>query len=229
MDNSSKISIVPDPGVTKPIPVETVSPSPVVTNPSFGPPPGIIGQEPTSGVNSDLFDPEKLRVSQDFIEDAGVEEVHGIIPVRRPRKQEYVRVHPERQLLVAVIENEEDRELWVVVPEIATLVDDEISVVQIRLAVNKYGEAFLWPLKISRDGRRNEWNDTAMVAAEKAVTKWVRMQSVKTKYKSWASTKGYGDPEWPDLSFQELLELAFKGRIITSYDHPFLQQLRGEL
>ena len=35
-------------------------------------------------------------------------------------------------------------------------------------------------------------------------------------------------PEWPDLTFAEILRLAFKQRVIDSYDHPFLKQLRGE-
>ena len=35
------------------------------------------------------------------------------------------------------------------------------------------------------------------------------------------------DPIWPDKSFQELLEVAFRDRIIESENHPVVRKLRG--
>jgi hypothetical protein len=35
------------------------------------------------------------------------------------------------------------------------------------------------------------------------------------------------EPEWPDISFNELITIAFKGRIIDSPDHPVLKRLKG--
>jgi hypothetical protein len=35
------------------------------------------------------------------------------------------------------------------------------------------------------------------------------------------------DPEWPEVSFQEILKIAFKDKIIQSIDHPVIQRLRG--
>ena len=40
--------------------------------------------------------------------------------------------------------------------------------------------------------------------------------------------KDFGEPEWPELSFQDLLRIAFRDFYIESRDHPVLQQLRGE-
>jgi hypothetical protein len=37
------------------------------------------------------------------------------------------------------------------------------------------------------------------------------------------------DPEWPEMSFTRILEVAFKGRYITDLDHPALRRLRGEV
>jgi hypothetical protein len=34
---------------------------------------------------------------------------------------------------------------------------------------------------------------------------------------------------WPELSFREVLNLAFKDRLITSLDHPIVKRLRGEI
>jgi hypothetical protein len=37
------------------------------------------------------------------------------------------------------------------------------------------------------------------------------------------------DPEWPaDYPFTELLRIAFRDRVIASFDHPVLKRLRGE-
>jgi hypothetical protein len=36
------------------------------------------------------------------------------------------------------------------------------------------------------------------------------------------------EPEWPDLPFNEILRIAFKGRVIETLDHATLKRLRGE-
>lgn len=36
-------------------------------------------------------------------------------------------------------------------------------------------------------------------------------------------------PEFPDKPLNELLEIAFKGRVIDSTDHPICRKLRGEV
>jgi hypothetical protein len=207
-----------------------VNESPVSISP-FGLPPETVGPVDTSDDNLDMFDPEKLRVSQEFVEESGVEKVQGVIAVRKPNKQEFFRVHPEIQLLVAVIENSEDREMWIVVPELVASVNDEVSFAQLRLTVNRYGVAFVWPLKVSRDGKSNTWNMSAMTAADNATSRWVRMKSNQSaaQYNVVTAKIEYGEPEWPDMSFKEILELAFKGRVIKDNNHPLLQQLRGEI
>ena len=35
------------------------------------------------------------------------------------------------------------------------------------------------------------------------------------------------EPQWPNLSFQDLLRIAFKDRLITSLNHPVVKRLRG--
>jgi len=209
---------------------ETVMPKPF---PSLGLP-DVIGQANTDGGNSALFAPENLRISQDFIEAASVEPIIGTIPVRSPSQGwDFIRVRPgkEWQLPVAIIEDKVGREIWVVQPDLVASVADEVSFVQLRLVVNRYGVLSLWPLKISRDGRSNSWNDSAMSAAENATHRWVRVKSDQqaSMYRIMAAKADFGEPAWPDMSFHEILEIAFKDRIITDYNHPLLKQLRGEL
>ena len=94
------------------------------------------------------------------------------------------------------------------------------------------GSLFLWPIKVPDvDGRRNQWHHSALKAAELAMTKWVRVRSNMTdsKYDVSYATGAIPDPEWPDISLRDILEIAFGDRRIDSIDHPVLQQLRGEV
>jgi hypothetical protein len=35
------------------------------------------------------------------------------------------------------------------------------------------------------------------------------------------------DPVWPDFSFQEILKIAFRDRLVERADHPLVQRLQG--
>jgi hypothetical protein len=48
-------------------------------------------------------------------------------------------------------------------------------------------------------------------------------------YDVHVATGNLSDPEWPDLSFAEILRFAFKSRFIESLDHPSSSALRGEV
>jgi hypothetical protein len=37
------------------------------------------------------------------------------------------------------------------------------------------------------------------------------------------------EPEWPELSFQELVRIAFRDRMITSLEHAVVKRLRGQM
>ena len=46
-------------------------------------------------------------------------------------------------------------------------------------------------------------------------------------YRIFKAEGQLSDPIWPDKSLQELLELAFKDRVIDNMDHPVVRRLRG--
>ena len=46
-------------------------------------------------------------------------------------------------------------------------------------------------------------------------------------YEIFAAEQHLSEPEWPELSTDELLEIAFKNKIIDRPDHLVLLQLRG--
>ncbi|MGL6226380.1 MAG: hypothetical protein ACRC10_07110 [Thermoguttaceae bacterium] len=181
-----------------------------------------------------LFKLEDLRVPQNYIAEAAVEEVPGPIPCRKPNKNEFfqVRSGDDCQTTVAVIEDPDDRQvLWLITSGLLDSLDEEVSLVNLRLAINRAGVLFLWPLKLSKEGRSNTWNDSALQGAEKAKTHWVKLASNReaNQYIAKYSTGSLSDPTWPEITLLDAVNRAFLGRIVTTLDHPFLLRLRGEI
>ena len=69
-------------------------------------------------IGPDPFDPASLRLTSDFSATIGVKKALLSVPVRKPDKAWFVRVHPaeEYHLSTAVIELKEDRETYLVPP-----------------------------------------------------------------------------------------------------------------
>ena len=67
----------------------------------------------------DPFNPTNLRLSQSFVETAGVKKLLTTIPVRKPSPQDFVRVHPDPAYRenFPIIELKDEREEYIVVAE----------------------------------------------------------------------------------------------------------------
>jgi len=46
-------------------------------------------------------------------------------------------------------------------------------------------------------------------------------------YRIYRAEGELSDPVWPDRTLSELLEIAFRDRIISTEDHPVIRRLRG--
>ena len=190
-------------------------------------------ENPQSAKPTEQFpDISKLRLSQQFLETAGVKKVLTTVPVRKPNKQDFVRVHPaaEYREAFAVIELKDDRERYLLLPHIAEALPGEFNMEMFYTTINRQRVISLWPVRLpSPDGRINEWHRSAQEAAERAMTRWIRVvpnMSLGANEIFEADGK-IPEPEWPEYSFQELLQIACRERIIGSFDHPVLKRLRG--
>ncbi|MBL7186843.1 MAG: hypothetical protein ISS70_11010 [Phycisphaerae bacterium] len=183
----------------------------------------------------DPFDPERLRLSQDFASTVGVKKALITVPVRKPANEWWVRVHPDESYRVetAVVELKEDREVYLVDPALWPELSTEATFGARALftAVNRQGVLFLWPIRLpGPDGKNNEWNRSSLEATMLASSKWVRVTSNMSlgAYEVFEATAEIPEPSWPERSFGELLKIAFKDKFIQTVDHPVLQKLRGE-
>jgi hypothetical protein len=193
--------------------------------------------ESSNNSNSILnpFDPSALRLGQSFTDMVGVKKHLVTVPVRKPNRQDFVRVHPElvyRLTPAAIIEVKEDREVYLVTPDMAQTLPGEFTVATLFTTINRQGVLHLWPVKLpGPDGKHNEWHRSAAEAAELAMKRWIRVKANMSlgAYEIFEASGDLPEPEWPDIPFTEILETAFSERIVDRRDHPLVQRLRGQV
>ena len=179
------------------------------------------------------FDLSRLRLSQNFAEKVGVKKALLTIPVRKPGRQDFIRVHPGEDMCIqtAVLELKDDRETYLVDPDLWPELPSELAPKALFTTINRQGVLTLWPVRLpGEDGRHDEWSRSALEAAEIAKTRWIRVVANMSlqAYEVYEAVGDFGDPDWPDVSFQRILEIAFKDRFIRTLDHPVIRRLRGE-
>jgi hypothetical protein len=187
----------------------------------------------TEIANDDLFDPERLRLSQNFADDLGVK-VILTVPVQKPKKQTFFRVNSSEQyrITVLLLELKDEREVYLVDPGLGSVLAAETVAAQLFLCIDRSGNLFWWAVKLpGPDGRTNEWVSSARRIAQLAMTRWVRMQSNISSgcYEALVAPGEFPEPQWPEVKLQELLEAAFRDRFIRDLAHPVLKKLRGEI
>lgn len=180
------------------------------------------------------FDPERLRLSQDFAANVGVRKALLTVPVCKPNRQSFVRVHPDEdwRIATAILELKEEREVYLVDPSLWDELPGEIVPMELFTAITRQRVVFLWPVRLpAEDGRRHEWHRSAAEAAEMAMRKWIKVQANMNlgAYEVYEATGNLPEPEWPEKTFEELLQIAFRDRFINNLDHVVLKRLRGDL
>jgi hypothetical protein len=174
-----------------------------------------------------------LRLDQSYADTVGVKKLLTTVPVRKPNRQDFVRVHDDpryRLTPAAIIEVKEDREVYLVTPEMAQALPGEFSMVTLYTTINRQGTLHIWPVKLpTPDGRQNEWHRSAAEAAERAMKKWVRVTSSMSlgAYEIFEASGDLPEPGWPDIPFEEILKIAFRERLVDRADHPLVQRLQG--
>jgi hypothetical protein len=193
---------------------------------------------PSAGDPSKLdpLDPATYRQANTLVEAKGVTEVLTEITARSPDKEWWCRVHPDpaNSLCTWVVELKSlQKENYLVLPPLWPSLVGEACFKRksYHLAVTMQGLPFLWSVRQPADDTKepDRWMVTALEAVRQAKTKWTRLcwDDGQKKHRLSVSQSD-AVPRWPELSFKELIRLAFKDYAITSLDHPVLRQLRGE-
>jgi len=186
----------------------------------------------------DPFNVAALRLPPSFEQTAGVRKQLTTVPVRKPHRQEWIRVHPDEAYRgdFATIHLKQDGEYYLVAPALLETLRNELTLVTIYTVINRAGIVFLWPApRPSGDGRGpgDTWHRSAHEAAAAAMKRLTRVTANKDlgAYEIAYSDNPTpeNDPVWPEPSFTELLRLGFEklGRYVKDYEHPVIQMLRG--
>jgi hypothetical protein len=179
------------------------------------------------------FDPRRLRLSQRFSEGVDVRRILTTVPIRKPNRQEFIRVHPDpaMRIDVALLELKEERQTYLVDPALWPELPGETAPKTIYTTITRQGVVLLWPVRLPDEtGRLDDWNTAAHDAAKRAEMHWVRVAANMAlgAYDVFEAVSRFPDPIWPDLPFERLLEIGFRDRFVDSLDHPVLRRLRGE-
>ncbi len=176
------------------------------------------------------FDPRSLRIGQRLGEGPTTRKLVTTVQVRKPNRQEYFRVHPDQtyRLDSAARGQSGGRDLpgrpgdragdpW------RGCCQDPLS--------DRHATWRTPAVAGAIAGRaRTAWNAAAHQAALSAEARWVRIAANKGAgtYDAYEALDQVAEPAWPDLSFERLLEMAFKNRFIDNLDHPVVRRLLGE-
>jgi hypothetical protein len=177
---------------------------------------------------------ETLRLNQGFRQTVGATRTQLVIPVRKPSRQDWVRVHPDPsyRLETCVLELKEERETYLVSQSLWSEIADDISPRVLYTAITRQGTLFVWPVRMpGNDGRTDRWSESALTGADLATKLWIRLSANMQSggYDVFEAAGKIPDPVWPDIPLSDILRRAFSNAFIEDIDHPVLQKLRGEV
>jgi hypothetical protein len=93
--------------------------------------------------------------------------------------------------------------------------------------VTQRGRPHLWRVRLPGDDGKM-WPQWEMQhdAAEIAQRRWLSLNAETMPVPAPTQDR---EPQWPDLTWGEVLQKAFKDKIVDYADHPLLKRLRGEI
>jgi hypothetical protein len=185
---------------------------------------------------ANCIDLESQRLSQDFESAVTVKKLITTVKVMKPLNHWFIRTRadPAYWLPTAVLELGGEREIYLVARSLwgALATDPTFSPRLLVTSINRQGVLFLWPIKLpGTKGRDDPWSRSARDAADEARTQWIRVTSNTDlgAYEVAVAVGQFVEPEWPSLTLQEIVNIAFRNKMITTWDHTVLRQLRGEI
>jgi hypothetical protein len=159
---------------------------------------------------------------------------HHNIPVGKPK--DFFRVNPDptyrrlTEIYVHKVEGQIDEQHFIIAKPMRGQIEEATPCTLVTV-VYRDGSIRLWPLKLPKEGMRdNEAWASARAAAKIAFEKWVKLVWVRRAYMTRDAQTGYApDPDYNKLPpFDELVRLAFGSNgIIQNKEHRIYKDLFG--
>lgn len=188
-------------------------------------------QQPASSTALDL---KALRLPANYGAMLGVKKLLTNVPVGKPKKPQFFRTHADKDMAFAamLLEQKETRETYLILPDVAQGVSELVRPMQLHAAIDRQGNVFLIPVPLPDEaGSRNQWHESLAQAVELAKVAWLRIAANLPlgAYDVYKAEGTLPEPEWPEYSIDEIVQVAFRGKIITNFEHPVIQTLLGKI
>jgi len=174
------------------------------------------------------------RIAPNYGETLGSRKLLSVVPVGRPTKGKFFRASPDpaNSIDVFVLEDKVDTTFHLVSPHVAEVLGDLVRAATLHLAIDRADNPFLIPVPFpAENGQRNPWHESLLRAIQVAREQWVRLVADKSVgiYQVYVAQGNLPEPKWPELTTDEIVRIAFTGRLIDSMEHPKVQSALGRI
>ena len=193
------------------------------------------------------FDLDSLRAPQNFAQTGGVKKTTlNVRASKRPPKDKFIRVHPfdpafgQEDWCINVLvyehtpEGEISGENFIVVAgtDPYNHLLERLRPAMVVCGITPIGNKFLWELILPTpqgNRRANQWHETRLACAKKAIDGWVRLEADTDAggYNYVEPLAALPEPDWGAENFNTMFEIAYRDRIIRSMDHCVVKEFLG--
>jgi hypothetical protein len=154
-------------------------------------------------------------------------------PARQPRETDLFRVRPDDceggwriKTLIVDYRGEDPavpRGFYLIHPRLARVFSGIGKPHLLLTCVTSHGSMFIWSIRLV-EGFGDSWCKSKLRIAAMAETQWVRvLGSHGNSYTAAVSKKDHGEPRWQGANLDDILAIAFDGRIVEELTHPLCQ------
>jgi hypothetical protein len=202
--------------------------------------------EPSEPISAEVNNPGRMEVTKekgdifDHLVALGQNIETGIpsdkvlifLPVRKPKKDEWVRIHRSIRVRAYVYESAEERSWYLISPEVFETLAEFARIVDLSLAITATDVAFIWPVSVPTERRPHHAHTESFESAKAAREEWIQTAWTNGHWAVHRRPKKMPDPIWPKEipTPESMLRFAANTgslELIDSKDHPIIQRLLG--
>lgn len=176
---------------------------------------------------------DDFRESQNYA-DGDLPETLTAIIVGKPPKKEYVRFTADPKYILRgahTLDDGDDKHLVHRTLCAHEYLRDDLVRADLFLGITEEGRVFFGSVPTpGEDGTRYAAHESLYQAVRLAQAGWRRIRWSMTlkQYVALPACGQIPEPKWPTMPLTELLKIAFRGRMITTLDHPVVRKLQGK-
>ena len=181
---------------------------------------------------SPAFNLDAMRLPANYGDTLGVKKVLTTVQVGKPDKSRFFRARSgeESTLRAFIVQLKDVNETYLVFPHIAPILGGLARPAQLHAAIDRHNNLFLIPVFLpGEDGKRNPWHESLAQAVHLSEDHWVRVVANMAVggYDVLQAQGALAEPVWPDTTMEEMIAVAFRGKVIDSEDHAVIRALLG--